>query len=111
MEPVDSLAGFALLRDKDPFVLGYFSRPGCGVCSALWPRVAAMVDALPRAVARSIDLDLFPGAAGVYSIFTVPAVLVFVDGKESIREARHIDLRGLRGSVERLYRLRFDGLV
>lgn len=92
---------------ENPMVALYISRSGCGVCSALRPKIEAILRELPRAVYCTLDLDRVPEAAGEYSIFTIPAILVFVDGRESIREARYLSADELQGRIERLYSLRF----
>lgn len=86
----------------------YVSRPDCGVCTALKPRVAAAVKAYPKIELRSVDLEAIPAAAGAFSVFTVPAILVYVDGKEAIREARHVSVDDLFSRVDRLYHLRLE---
>lgn len=99
------------LQDRlktEPFVLGYFSRPDCGVCTALKPKVNEMIDALPGATAYYINLDALPAAAGEYSIFTIPGILLFVDGKETIREARYVSADDLTHKMNRLYDLKFS---
>lgn len=93
---------------ENPYIVLYVSRPGCGVCSALKPRVEGIVRTLPRALLCSIDLDRVPEAAGEFSVFTIPAILLFIDGRETIREARYVSLEDLRGRMERLYALRFE---
>jgi thioredoxin-like negative regulator of GroEL len=89
------------------WVVLYISRPGCGVCSALRPKIEEIIRELPDALYCPVDLDRIPEAAGEYSVFTIPAILVFVDGRESIREARYLSVDDLRNRIERLYSLRF----
>lgn len=107
MTDITSLPELKQLIAENPYLLAYFSRPDCGVCTALKPKVAEMVEAFPKAVSRYVNLDRFPEAAGEYSIFTIPGILVFVDGKETIREARYVSATDLEQKMERLYQLRF----
>lgn len=86
----------------------YITRTGCGVCSAIRPRVQAMVAKYELCQLREINLDEEPEAAGRYEVFSLPAVLIFVDGQESIREARFFDMDALEHNVDRLYTLRFS---
>jgi thioredoxin-like negative regulator of GroEL len=108
MTDVKSLAELKQTISENPFVLAYFSRPDCGVCTALKPKVQEMVDALDGALSRYVNLDLMPEAAGEYSIFTIPGILLFVDGKETIREARYVSADDLQRQMERIHALRFD---
>lgn len=92
---------------ENPFVVLYISRPGCGVCTAMKPKVEEIVQSLEEARFCSLDLEQVPEAAGEYSVFTIPAILLFVDGRETIREARYVSMEDLRARMERLYELRF----
>ncbi len=107
MTPIGSVAEIEQTVATHPFVLIYFSRRGCGVCADLKPRVEALGRRFLSLVIREIDLDDHPEAAGSYSIFTIPGILVFVDGRESIREARFVSIDKLATRMERLYDLRF----
>lgn len=109
MKSVESLAEIQRRIAEEPFVLAYLSRPDCGVCVSLKPKVGEIVREFPEATAYYVDLDAIPEAAGEYSIFTIPGILVFVDGKESIREARYVSIDDLADRMERLHALRFDG--
>ncbi len=93
---------------EEPYLLAYFSRPDCGVCTALKPKVSGMVSAFPMATSYYVNLDVLPEAAGDFSIFTIPGILVFVDGKETIREARYVSAPDLEEKMTRLYNLKFS---
>lgn len=97
------------IEKEEPMEMLYLSRQGCGVCSAIRPRIRALAQQYPQCTLREIDLDEEPAAAGAYSVFTIPAVLVFIDGRESIREARFFDMDDLTARFDRLYSLRFQG--
>jgi len=45
--------------------------------------------------------------AGQLSVFTVPTILIFFDGKELIRTSRNISIEQLRGQIRRYYQLIF----
>ncbi len=93
---------------EDPYVVLYLSRPGCGVCTALKPKVLGITEELPEARFCHVDLNQVPEAAGEYSVYTIPAILVFVDRRETIREARYVSLEDLKNRMTRLYHLRFE---
>ena len=79
----------------------YLSRPDCGVCIALIPKIEEMNKEFPTLEARYIDLDVLPEAAGKFSIFTIPGILVFIKGKETIRKARYVSIDELHGEIKR----------
>lgn len=107
MKSVASLAEIKNHIADGPFVIAYLSRPDCGVCVSLKPKVIEIAREFSESSAYYVDLDAIPEAAGEFSIFTVPGILVFVDGKESIREARYVSIDQLTEKMERLYALRF----
>jgi len=83
----------------------YISRPNCGVCKSLLPMVKMMLRDFPGIEGAYIDLDKLPEASGRFTIFTIPAILLFIDGKETIREARYVSLKSLKGHITRYYSL------
>ncbi len=85
--------------------LVYISRPDCGVCKALIPKVKEMLIDFPEIKAGYIDLDKIPEAAGKFSIFTIPGILVFTQGKETIRKARYVSVNQLAEEMDRYYQL------
>jgi thioredoxin-like negative regulator of GroEL len=108
MIEVTSLEQLKQLIAEKPFVVAYFSRPDCGVCTALKPKVAEMVAHLSEARAYYVNLDEMPEAAGEFSIFTIPGIVLFVDGRETIREARYVSVDDLESQMHRLHSLRFS---
>ncbi len=95
--------------ENERMVLLYLSRPGCGVCTALKPKILSLIEDFPGLNAYSLNLDDMPEAGGQLSIFTLPGVLVYTDGKESIREARYISIDLLEERLRRLYSILFPG--
>lgn len=92
----------------DGMSLLYLSRPDCGVCSAVKPKIRAMLEEFPRITAYDIDLDRMPALAGRFEVFTIPAVLVYAQGREFIREARYFSVEELGRRIARYYELMFS---
>jgi|SRR5690625_230240 len=72
----------------------YISRSNCSVCHGLLPQVQQVMKKYPEIKLGHIDADEVMEVAGYFSVFAVPVLLLFVDGKEYVREARivHMDL-------------------
>lgn len=87
---------------ENRFALFYLSREACGVCKSLKPKVKLVADRYKNLHQFYIDLDNDETIAGQYSIFTIPAILVFVDGKETIREARYLSMDELEDKIKRI---------
>lgn len=83
----------------------YISRTNCSVCHALLPKVREMLADFPEIQMSHINADEVPDIAGHFSIFTVPVLLLFVEGKEIIREARFVQMDTLESQVSKIYEL------
>lgn len=87
-------------------VMLYFSAPTCNVCHALKPKlVEAITDQFPTFVIESIDISQTPDIASHFSVFTIPTVLVFFQGREFLRKSRHMSVGEVIEDVRRPYNL------
>lgn len=102
MKEIDTLHSVNDLINKEKLVLLYISRPNCSVCHALLPQVEKVLEEYPSMVSIHADADEIPEIAGEFSIFTVPVVIVFVEGKEMFRKARFVPIEELKGQIQRL---------
>lgn len=83
----------------------YFSSNDCGVCHVLFPKIQGMLKSYPKVKLAKVEIDRVPMAAGEFSVFTLPCILMFADEKEIIREARFIIMMELEEKVEKYYNL------
>ena len=81
----------------------YISRTNCSVCHALLPQIQELLVQFPDIQMGYINADHLEEIAGRFSIFTVPVLLFFLDGKEVIREARFVHLEILKEKLAKLY--------
>lgn len=65
------------------FVLVYVTGDNCGVCSAIKPRIAALLARYPALYGVEVNAHHHPKPAAQLSIFTIPAVLFFMMGVSS----------------------------
>ena len=101
-------AEFDHLLRAEPVVLMYFSAPECGVCHALKPRIAALVnEQFPRMAFAEVDCARTPALAAQHQVFSVPVVVLFLEGRESLRWVRNLHLDELREQLMRPYTLLF----
>lgn len=91
------------LINNNKMVLLYFGSKTCGVCTIMKSRIEKMLEKYPEIRGVYIDVEKYREIAVSYSFFTVPGILLFVDGKESIREAGYINLREMDKSISRYY--------
>ncbi|MGP4079698.1 thioredoxin family protein [Pseudalkalibacillus sp. R45] len=81
----------------------YISRTNCSVCHALLPKVKEMMTQYPEIRLAHVNVDDVEEIAGHLSIFTVPVLLLYVEGKEIIREARFVQMDQLDDKISRIY--------
>ncbi|QEN04182.1 thioredoxin [Thiospirochaeta perfilievii] len=90
---------------ENQFVLVYLSKTNCGVCKALKPKIKMIADKYPNLNQYYINLDNDETIIGQYSLFTIPGLLVFVEGRESIREARYMSMDDIDSRIGRISKM------
>ena len=102
------LEDFNLYVRENPAVVAYFSGKDCGVCHALKPKVIELIESkFPEMKFIFIDRDEFEETSAQLSVFTIPSILVFFDGKETVRRSRHVSVEELGNEIERIYSIMF----
>ena len=86
-------------------LLLYFSGENCGVCRDLRPKVEEMLLKFPDIQAVEIETAKSPALSASFEIFSVPALILLVQGKQTVRMAGVFSLRELEAKVERYHRL------
>ncbi|WMJ82152.1 thioredoxin family protein [Clostridium sp. MB40-C1] len=95
-----------LIQDNKLVLLYIYSRQ-CSVCHALLPKIKFLLKKYPEIKLKVISIDDCTEVAGEFSIFTVPTVMLYINGKEYIRRARFISIEELDKSIERYYKIMF----
>ena len=87
-------------------VLLYFSGENCNVCHALRPKFKEVFNKeFPKLKQIYLDAHANPEIAAHYSVFSVPTMLVFMDGREFAREGRAVSLHKLTEQLKRPYEM------
>jgi len=83
-------------------VLIYFSTQECNVCKVLKPKLMSLMEQYyPDIKLFYVDINQYPEISGQYRVFTVPTILVFLDGKEFTRKSRNFSPMELIKEIER----------
>ncbi|WP_100331977.1 thioredoxin family protein [Bacillus xiapuensis] len=99
------MSSLSVLRQQladDKLALLYISRPSCSVCHAVLPQVEQLLTRYPRVQAYHVNADEMPEIAGEFSVFTIPAVIFFANGKEMFRKARFIPMDELDCQIQKI---------
>ncbi|MDD3739423.1 MAG: thioredoxin family protein [Lentimicrobiaceae bacterium] len=74
----------------------------CGVCRVLGGKIEQMLaESFPKFELCVVDTVTEPEKAASYGVFSVPVVLLYIDGKEYIREVGNISVYELKSKFER----------
>ena len=87
-------------------VMVYFSAPTCNVCHALKPKLLNAIDEnFKEFEVVSVDISTCQEVAAHFNVFTIPTVLVFLDGREFLRKSRHMSVDEVIRDIKRPYEI------
>lgn len=104
LSSIDAIKDFA---KENMMCVVYFSSETCSVCHALYPKIEDVLSNYPNVKLAKIEISDVPEAAGEYSIFSFPTLLVFVDNKEIARKSRIVSIDDFQATIDKYYSLVF----
>ena len=106
---VKNLDEFNSILKNNTGVLIYFSNETCNVCKVLKPQIIEMLaENYPKIPFYYVDMSLTPEISAQTGVFTIPTIIVYFDGNETIKKSRHIGVAELSQAIERPYNLIFN---
>lgn len=108
METFDSKELIEEEIKNDEMVLVYFGSENCGVCVDLKPKIIGLLGKYPKIKTIYVDMEKSHKIGISYNFFTMPGLLLFIEGKETLREARHISIDDLDMKISRYYDMIFE---
>ncbi|MHC5217793.1 thioredoxin family protein [Enterococcus sp. LJL128] len=81
----------------------YVSQQNCSVCHSVLPKLKQLLAQYPDIQLGEVDGEEVKAVSAEYQIFSAPTLLLFIDGKEFIREGRFVQFQKLGFDIERLY--------
>ncbi|HLR67405.1 thioredoxin family protein [Virgibacillus alimentarius] len=100
---ISSLAKIEQFISQNQLSFLFISQTNCSVCKGLLPQMKQLMSKYPKIQLGYIDASEVEAVAGRFSVFTAPVLLLFVDGKEYIREARIVHLQRLEEKIDKIY--------
>lgn len=85
-------------------VLLYCSQPDCNVCKSLLPKVEELLKDYKNITSLYVDLSEIQEFAGQHTVFNIPTVLFFAEGKEQFRLVRAFGINELKEKIDKIYR-------
>ncbi len=108
IESPTSIQSFLEITKSNKAVCFYLSTPECNTCKVLKPKVIEILkDNFPQIHFCYVDLNEAKEIGGQLSVFSVPTILVYFVGKETIRVSRNVHLDELREQIDRYYKMIF----
>jgi thioredoxin len=87
-------------------VMVYFSAPTCNVCHALKPKLLEAIDKnFKEFKVESVDISVDEDIAPHFGVFSIPTVLIFLDGKEFLRKSRNMSIEEVVREIKRPYEI------
>lgn len=106
---INSLPDFNESISQDKAVLFYFSHQLCNVCKVLKPKIEELLNTeFPQMQMYYCDTMEHPEIAAQNSIFAVPTLVIYFEGKEYIRKSRNFGINELQNEIARPYSLLFS---
>lgn len=89
-------------------VMIYFSGENCGVCDALKPKIKEVIETnFPRIEQVYIKTQENIEIASQVGVFSVPTIIIYLDGKEFLREGRNVSIVEFAAKLSRPYNMMF----
>lgn len=85
----------------------YFSGTTCGACDVIKDKVLHIIKDYKEIKFMEINAVENKEVAASYDIFSLPILLLFVNGKETLRLGRYFDMLDFKNSIDRYYNMIF----
>ncbi len=94
--------------EQHPLALLYFSQASCSVCHGVWPKMLELLIPYPEIAVIRVDVGEVAELRGAYSVFTVPCIVLMIDGVEAFRMARFFNGLEFAKTIGRLMAIYLD---
>ena len=85
----------------------YFSGAICGACEVIKKKINRVLVDYKEVEFIEINGVEEKETAAKYDVFTLPLMILFIEGKESLRMGRNIDILEFKNAIDRYYNLIF----
>lgn len=95
------------LISKNKIVILYFSNKVCGACEVIKDKVQRILESYSNVKSIEIDSEKQIEFAAMNDVFSFPLLILYINGKETIRVGRNVDFLELEKSIKRYYDMLF----
>ncbi|MCP8969888.1 thioredoxin family protein [Ectobacillus ponti] len=100
MKRLHNLEQLQQAKQSGPLSLIFVKTSSCSVCDAVLPQVEQLLQRYPAISGHLVSLEEVPQVSGELLVFTAPAILLFAEGKEVLRESRFIIFEQLEEQLQ-----------
>lgn len=93
------------LISNNSMAVVYFTGMDCGACEVIKFKIENILKKFPKIKGGEINGEENLKLSAKYGVFSLPIFLLFIEGKETLRLGRNIDLLTLERNIERYYEM------
>ncbi len=106
---INSIESFETVREKEKAFVLYITDDRCNVGESVAPKlVKLLAEQFPKLTLYQTLISKNPVLASQLSVFVVPTILVFFEGKQYIQKSRSFSLSELQQEIQRYYEMVFE---
>ncbi|EGT3600102.1 thioredoxin [Clostridium perfringens] len=105
MRIIDNEKEFKEFCNEKGIRLAYLSTNTCCACGVLKPKIEELIKKYDNAKIIEVQADKSVDIVAQLSIFMFPAIILYIDGKEILREAKYISVVELEKVIDRYFEL------
>lgn len=96
------------LIKNNAMAVAYFTGNSCSACEVIKVKIEEILKRFPRILGGEVNGEENISLAIKYDVYSVPVFILFIEGRESIRIGRNVDLLDLEKSIGRYYHMLFN---
>ncbi len=106
METVIEEKDFQNIIENYEMVVTYFSGAQCSVCNVVKAKIEELISTnYPEIKLIEVPSEQAPELVGKYTVFSVPLIIFWIEGREYIREIRNISIGDFKNKIDKLLSL------
>lgn len=79
----------------------FIKMANCGVCDVVLEKTEKLLQKYPHVKSVAVSIEKTPAIAGEFLVFTAPTILLFLRGKEVLRQSRFVRFEQLEEALAR----------
>lgn len=86
-------------------IIVYFTGNTCGACEIIKSRIQSILTKFNKIISAEVNGEENINIAAKYGVFSLPIMLLYIDGKETLRVGRNVDFLDLQNQISRYYNM------